>query len=156
MTTMRTLESGVSGGAIWRGERDGGCGGERHGQAGSRALPPLRRRIGPPARLPGLFGWFSQPERPPPAQGGAGRGVWGSGGGVSGVCPRWGNTTLIEALANRESCLMCWPFLPMMAPTACAGMKTCTVSCSGGCGYSVPVQGSASPFRAQHHHGDQG
>lgn len=88
MTTMRTLESGVSGGAIWRGERDGGCGGERHGQAGSRALPPLRRRIGPPARLPGLFGWFSQPERPPPCSGRCWQrclGEWG--GGVRGLSP---------------------------------------------------------------------
>lgn len=64
MTTMRTLESGVSGGAIWRGGRQG-CGGERHGQDGGRALPPLCRRIGPPARPPGLFGWFSQAERHP-------------------------------------------------------------------------------------------
>lgn len=43
------------------------------------------------------------------------------------------NRTLIEALANLESCLICCPFFPMIAPTACAGMKTCTVSCSGGC-----------------------
>lgn len=41
--------------------------------------------------------------------------------------------TLMEALAKRESCLMCCPFFPMMAPTACAGMNTCTVSCSGAC-----------------------
>lgn len=39
----------------------------------------------------------------------------------------------MEALANRESCLMCWPFLPMMAPTAWAGMNTWTISCSGAC-----------------------
>lgn len=86
MTTMRTLESGVSGGAIWRGERDGGCGGERHGQAGSRALPPLRHRIGPPARLPGLFGWFSQPERPPPLREVLAE-VFGGVGGVRGLSP---------------------------------------------------------------------
>lgn len=41
--------------------------------------------------------------------------------------------TLMEALAKRESCLMCCPFLPMMAPTAWAGMNTCTISCSGAC-----------------------
>lgn len=63
---------------------------------------------------------------------------------------------MIEALANRESCLMCWPFLPMMAPTACAGMKTCTVSCSGGCGYGVTIQGTVSPCRAQCHQRDEG
>lgn len=34
---------------------------------------------------------------------------------------------------------MCWPFLPMMAPTAWAGMKTCTVSCSGGCGHRTTL-----------------
>lgn len=28
---------------------------------------------------------------------------------------------------------MCCPFLPMMAPTAWAGMNTCTISCSGAC-----------------------
>ena len=47
MTTMRTLESGVSGGAIWRGQRDGGCGGEHLGQGGSRALPPCATGLGP-------------------------------------------------------------------------------------------------------------
>lgn len=48
----------------------------------------------------------------------------------------WGRTeqvTLMEALAKRDSCLMCCPFFPMMAPTACAGMNTCTISCSGAC-----------------------
>lgn len=40
-------------------------------------------------------------------------------------------STLMEAPAKRLSCLMCCPFFPMMAPTACAGMYTWTVSCSG-------------------------
>jgi valyl-tRNA synthetase len=39
--------------------------------------------------------------------------------------------TLIEAPANRASCLMCAPFFPMMAPTAWVGMKRFTISCSG-------------------------
>lgn len=39
--------------------------------------------------------------------------------------------TLMEAPANLASCLMCAPFFPMMAPTACVGMKRFTVSCSG-------------------------
>lgn len=47
----------------------------------------------------------------------------------------WGraanNLTLMEAPANRASCLMCAPFFPMIAPTACVGMKRLTVSCSG-------------------------
>lgn len=107
-------------------------------------VPPLCHRIGPPPQPPGLSGWFSQLEQHPFSGG------WQRGG------PHQDNPTLIEALANRESCLMCWPFLPMMAPTACAGMKTCTVSCSGGCGYSVTVQGSRSLLRSQCHHKDQG
>lgn len=39
--------------------------------------------------------------------------------------------TLMEAPANLASCLMCAPFFPMMAPTACVGMKRFTISCSG-------------------------
>lgn len=39
--------------------------------------------------------------------------------------------TLIEAPAKCESCLMCWPCFPMMAPTARAGMNRWTVSDSG-------------------------
>lgn len=39
--------------------------------------------------------------------------------------------TLMEAPANRASCLMCAPFFPMIAPTAWVGMKRLTVSCSG-------------------------
>lgn len=38
---------------------------------------------------------------------------------------------------------MCWPFFPMMAPTACAGMNTCTISCSGACcetGAVIPLR----------------
>lgn len=41
--------------------------------------------------------------------------------------------TLMEAPANRASCLMCCPFFPMMAPTACVGMNKFTTSCSGSC-----------------------
>ena len=41
--------------------------------------------------------------------------------------------TLMEAPANLASCLMCAPFLPMMAPTAWVGMKRFTISCSGYC-----------------------
>lgn len=43
------------------------------------------------------------------------------------------NSTLIEAPAKRESCLMCWPCLPMMAPTDRAGINRCTVSVSDCC-----------------------
>lgn len=39
--------------------------------------------------------------------------------------------TLIEAPAKCDSCLMCWPCLPMMAPTASVGMNRWTVSDSG-------------------------
>lgn len=38
---------------------------------------------------------------------------------------------LIEAPAKCDSCLMCWPCLPMIAPTASVGMKRWTVSDSG-------------------------
>lgn len=59
----------------------------------------------------------------------------------------------MEALANRESCLMCWPFLPMMAPTAWAGMNTCTISCSGACcqdrGDSLPKAQGVGQGRTQ-------
>lgn len=41
--------------------------------------------------------------------------------------------TLMEAPAKRASCLMCCPFFPMMAPTACVGMNKFTTSCSGSC-----------------------
>ena len=43
-------------------------------------------------------------------------------------CP---TLTLIEAPAKCDSCLMCWPCFPMMAPTASAGMNRWTVSDSG-------------------------
>lgn len=39
--------------------------------------------------------------------------------------------TLIDAPAKCESCLICCPCFPMMAPTARAGMKRWTVSDSG-------------------------
>ena len=45
--------------------------------------------------------------------------------------PRSALLTLMEAPANRASCLMCCPFFPMMAPTACVGMNKFTTSCSG-------------------------
>lgn len=41
--------------------------------------------------------------------------------------------TLIEAPAKCASCLMCWPFLPIRAPTAWVGIKRYTTSCSWAC-----------------------
>lgn len=52
MTTMRTLESGVSGGAIWRGKRDGGCSGEQHRQDGPCPPSPA-----PQDQVSSLIAW---------------------------------------------------------------------------------------------------
>lgn len=41
--------------------------------------------------------------------------------------------TFMDAPAKRLSCFICWPCFPMMAPTASAGIKRCTVSDSGCC-----------------------
>lgn len=41
-----------------------------------------------------------------------------------------GNLTLIDAPAKWASCLMCWPFLPIRAPTAWVGIKRQATSCS--------------------------
>lgn len=60
--------------------------------------------------------------------------------------------TLMEAPANRASCLMCCPFFPMMAPTACVGMNKLTTSCSGSWrgeqseGFSLILSFSLSPL----------
>lgn len=60
--------------------------------------------------------------------------------------------TLMEAPANRASCLMCCPFFPMMAPTACVGMNKLTTSCSGSWrgeqseGFSLILSSSLSPL----------
>lgn len=43
------------------------------------------------------------------------------------------DNTLIEAPAKRESCLMCCPCLPMIAPTDSAGINRWTVSVSDCC-----------------------
>lgn len=107
-----------------------------HGDGHSPEMTLPRRSVGSPnLRLGGMV---------PNTRLGAGTGVWGK------------HRTLMDAPANLESCLICCPFLPMMAPTAWVGMNRCTISCSNACweredrserdkGGRPPIRG-AQPF----------